>query len=151
MSLASLWACGCDGLGRSELRFLPVQEGAQGAVGTVQRVGRQTQCRRSPAGAGPFRHVGANLAEHLQGREAVHAVDPGQVHPGHPIQVCPDVEARRVALTPPGSQFSPFSSCRWYTIPPPQWNILSPPLTHDQGSDKSLPVDYLTFTHHTDA
>ena len=28
-------------------------------------------------------------------------------------------------LTPPGSQFSPFSSCRWYTIPPPQWYTLS--------------------------
>ena len=31
--------------------------------------------------------------------------------------------------TPPGSQFSPFSSCRWYTIPPPQWYTFSPPLT----------------------
>ena len=32
-------------------------------------------------------------------------------------------------LTPPGSQFSSFSSCGWYTIPPPQWNTFSPPLT----------------------
>ena len=31
-------------------------------------------------GAGPFGHVGANLADHLQGRVRVHAVDPGQVH-----------------------------------------------------------------------
>ena len=31
-------------------------------------------------------------------------------------------------LTPPGSQFGSFSSCRWYTIPPPQWYTFSPPL-----------------------
>ena len=27
------------------------------------------------------------------------------------------------------ARFSPFSSCRWYTIPPPQWYTFSPPLT----------------------
>ncbi len=50
-------------------------------------------------GARPFGHVGANFADDLQRREAVHAVDPGQVHPSHPIQVGSDVEARCVALT----------------------------------------------------
>ena len=30
---------------------------------------------------------------------------------------------------PRSSQFSPFSSCGWYTIPPPQWYTFSPPLT----------------------
>ena len=49
-------------------------------------------------GAGPFGHVGANLADHLQGCVRVHAVDPGQVHPRHLIQVGPDIEARRVPL-----------------------------------------------------
>ena len=49
-------------------------------------------------GAGPFRHVRAHLADHLQRREAVDAVDPGQVHPRHPIQVCSNVEAGCVAL-----------------------------------------------------
>ena len=52
-------------------------------------------------GSRPFRHIRANLADHLQCREAVYAVDPGQVHPRHPIQVCPDIEAGCVALTAP--------------------------------------------------
>ena len=43
---------GGDGLGRSQVGFLPAQEGAQGAAGAVQRVGRQTQGRRGPVGAG---------------------------------------------------------------------------------------------------
>ena len=43
---------GGDGLRRAQVGFLPAQEGAQGAVGAVQRVGRQTQCRRGPVGAG---------------------------------------------------------------------------------------------------
>ena len=30
-------------LGSSKMAFLPAQEGAQGSVGAVQRVGRQTQ------------------------------------------------------------------------------------------------------------
>ena len=34
---------GGDGLGRSHLCLLPAQEGAQGAAGAVQGVGRQTQ------------------------------------------------------------------------------------------------------------
>ena len=42
---------GGNGLGRSQVGFLPAQEGAQGAVGAVQRVGGQTQCCRRPAGA----------------------------------------------------------------------------------------------------
>ena len=50
------------------------------------------------AGTLPLGHVGANLADHLQGRVRVHAVNPGQVHPRHLIQVGPDVEARRVPL-----------------------------------------------------
>ena len=33
---------GGDGLGRAQVGLLPAQEGAQGAVGAVQRVGRQT-------------------------------------------------------------------------------------------------------------
>ena len=52
-------------------------------------------------GAGPFGHVGANLADHLQGGETVNAVDAGQVHSRHPVQVGPDVEAGRIALTLP--------------------------------------------------
>ena len=51
MSLAQLVGRGGDGLGRSPLRFLPAQEGAQGAVGAMQRVGRQTQGRRRTVGA----------------------------------------------------------------------------------------------------
>ena len=47
-----LMRCGGDGLGRTQVRFLPAQEGAQGTVGAVQRVGSQTQCRRRPARAG---------------------------------------------------------------------------------------------------
>ena len=49
-------------------------------------------------GAGPFGHVGANLADHLQGREAVHPVDAGQVHSGHAVQMALDIEAGRVLL-----------------------------------------------------
>ena len=41
----------------------------------------------------------------------------------------PELRTPAPHLTPPGSQFSPFSSCRWYTIPPPQWYTFSPPLT----------------------
>ena len=33
---------GRNGLGRSQMGFLPAQEGAQGAVGAMQRVGRQS-------------------------------------------------------------------------------------------------------------
>ena len=43
---------GSDGLGRSQMGFLPAQEGAQGAVGAVQRVGRQTQRLGCPVAAG---------------------------------------------------------------------------------------------------
>ena len=43
---------GGNGLGRTHLCLLPAQEGAQGAVGAVQRVGRQTQGRGGPVGAG---------------------------------------------------------------------------------------------------
>ena len=118
---------GGDGLGRIQMGFLPAEEGAQGTVGTVQRVGRQTQgCRGSaraalglgadhPAagdavvgaqpqpgyevlGAGPFGHVGPDLADHFQGRVRVHAVDAGQVHSRHPVQMALDIEARRVLL-----------------------------------------------------
>ena len=49
-------------------------------------------------GAGPFRHIRADLADYLQGRETVHAVDPGQVHPGHPVQLALDIETGRVLL-----------------------------------------------------
>ena len=49
-------------------------------------------------GAGPFGHVGADFADHLQRRETVHAVDPGQVHPSHPVQLALDIEAGRVLL-----------------------------------------------------
>ena len=40
--------CRRDGLGRSQVGFLSAQEGAQGAVGAVQRVGRQTQMPPRP-------------------------------------------------------------------------------------------------------
>ena len=43
---------GGDGLGRAQLRFLAAQERALSAVGAVQPVGGQTQCRRGPMGAG---------------------------------------------------------------------------------------------------
>ena len=36
------------------------------------------------------------------------------------------------------AQFSPFSSCRWYTIPPPQWFTFSPPLTLVRANDPGL-------------
>ena len=52
MSLASLWAVAVMALGAPRWAFLSAQEGAQGAVGAVQRVGRQTQGRRGPVGAG---------------------------------------------------------------------------------------------------
>ena len=40
---ASLWAVAVMALGaRAHLCLLPAQEGAQGAIGAVQRVGRQT-------------------------------------------------------------------------------------------------------------
>ena len=113
MSLASLWAVAVMALGASQVAFLPAQEGAQGAVGAVQRVGRQTQCRRGPVGAGlglgahdpaagdavvwaepqpgrkvlgagPFRHVGANLTHHLERGVGIHTVDLGQVNPRCP-------------------------------------------------------------------
>ena len=50
--LRQLVSGGGDGLGRTQLCLLPAQEGAQGAVRAVQRVGGQTQCRRRPARAG---------------------------------------------------------------------------------------------------
>ena len=49
-------------------------------------------------GAGPFGHVGANLPDHLQGCVRVHAVDPGQVHSRHPVQLALDIETGRVLL-----------------------------------------------------
>ena len=121
---------GGDVLGGSRLSLLPPQEGAQGAVGAVQSVGGQTQGRRRSTGiglglcahdptagdavvraqpqpggkmlgAGPFGHVGADFADHLQRGEAVNSIDPGQVYTSHPVQVCSDVEAGRIALTAP--------------------------------------------------
>ena len=50
------------------------------------------------AGALPLRHVRANLTDDFQRCEAVHAVDPGQVHPRHPVQLALDIEAGRVSL-----------------------------------------------------
>ena len=49
-------------------------------------------------GAGPFGHIGANLADHLQGCVRVHAVDLGQVHSRHPVQLALDIETGRVLL-----------------------------------------------------
>ena len=51
-------------------------------------------------GARPFGHIGANLADHLQGCVRVHAVDPGQVHSRHPVQLALDIETGRVLLIP---------------------------------------------------
>ena len=127
MSLASLWAVAVMALGAPRCAFFRRKKAPRALFGAVQRVGRQTQCRRGPVraglglgaddlaagdavvgaqpqprrevlGAGPFGHVGANLADHLQGRVRIHAVDPGQVHSRHLIQVGPDIEARRVPL-----------------------------------------------------
>ena len=39
-----------------------------------------------------------NLTDDFQRCEPVHAVDPGQVHPRHPVQVALDIEAGRVSL-----------------------------------------------------
>ena len=64
-------------------------------------VGAQPQPRREVLGAGPLRHVRADFADHLQGGESVNAGDAGQVYPSHPVQMCLDVEAGRVALTLP--------------------------------------------------
>ena len=49
-------------------------------------------------GRRPPGHIGAYLADYLQRRMGVHAIDPGQVHPGHPVQVAAYVKARRVPL-----------------------------------------------------
>ncbi len=43
---------GGDGLGCSQVCFLAAQEGPQSAVGAVQSMGSQAQCRRGPFGAG---------------------------------------------------------------------------------------------------
>ena len=56
----------------------------------------------------PFRHVGANLTHHLQGRVGVHTVDLGQVNPRHTVQVRPNVEAWRVSFAA-----SPAGLRRW--------------------------------------
>ena len=47
---------------------------------------------------GPFGHVGADFADHLQCRVGVHAVDAGQVHSGHPVQLALDIETGCVLL-----------------------------------------------------
>ena len=53
MILASLCAVAVMALGCApKCDFHPAQEGAQGAVGAVQRVGRQTQGRGGPVGVG---------------------------------------------------------------------------------------------------
>ena len=52
MILASLCAVAVMALGRPQVRLLPPQKGSQGAIGAVQRVGRQTQRRRRPVAAG---------------------------------------------------------------------------------------------------
>ena len=44
-----------------------------------------------------FRYFRANLTDDFQCCEPVHAVDPGQVHPRHPVQVALDIEAERVS------------------------------------------------------
>ena len=49
-------------------------------------------------GAGPFGHVGANLTDHLQGRVRIHAVDSGQVHSRHPVQLALGIKTGRVLL-----------------------------------------------------
>ena len=49
-------------------------------------------------GAGPLGHVRAHLADHLQGGETVDAVDAGQIHPSHTVQLALDIEAGRILL-----------------------------------------------------
>ena len=49
-------------------------------------------------GGRPSVHVQPDLANHLQRRVGTHAVDPGQVPAGHPVEVTPDIEIRRVLL-----------------------------------------------------
>ena len=61
-------------------------------------LGTQPQPGGEVAPARPFGHIRAGLADHLERRVRVHAVGPGQVHPGHPVEVTLDVEARRVPL-----------------------------------------------------
>ena len=41
-----------DSFGRSQLGFLAAQKGTEGAVGAMQGIGRQPQCRSRPVGAG---------------------------------------------------------------------------------------------------
>ena len=50
------------------------------------------------AGGLPLRHVRANLTDDFQRCKAVRAVDTGQVHPRHPVQLALDIEAGRVSL-----------------------------------------------------
>ena len=59
-------------------------------------------------GAGPFRHVGANLTHYLERGVGIHTVDPGQVNPRHTVQVRPNVEAWRVSFAA-----SPAGLRRW--------------------------------------
>ena len=51
-------------------------------------------------GAWPFAHVRSNLADHLERRVAVHAINSGQVHPRHPVQLGPHIKTRCVPLAP---------------------------------------------------
>ena len=127
MILASLCAVAVMALGAPKCDFFRRRKAPKGAVGAVQRVGRQpqglgrpvgaglgpgaddlpsrdavvgtqTQPGREVARAGPPGHIRAYLADYLQGRVGVHAVDPGQVHSRHPVQLALDVEAGRVLL-----------------------------------------------------
>ena len=59
-------------------------------------VGAQPQPGGEVLGAGPFGHIGANLADHLQGCVRVHAFDPGQIHSRHPVRLALDLETGRV-------------------------------------------------------
>ena len=49
-------------------------------------------------GGRPSGYVQPDLTDYLQCRVAVHSVDPGQVDSGHPVEVAPHVEVRRVLL-----------------------------------------------------
>jgi len=60
-------------------------------------VGTHAQPRGKVLDGRPGTHIHADFAEHLVGDEDVDAVNLGQVHPRHLVEIQPEVERRRIA------------------------------------------------------